>query len=206
MTSMRPNASIALPTISSNSDACDTSVCVQMASAPISPATRSARLALRSATTIFAPSSAKRLAMPSPKPDAAPVMTATLSFSRMLVSPMVEDDRLGCRHVVERLEAFFAAMAGALEAAEGKFDAAAGTVAIDEHLARANPLGNTVLAAAVAGPDAGNQPVVGAVGEANGFFLALERKQRQHRAEHFLAGDGAGRIDRAEQGRREIEA
>src|SRR6185312_11994955 len=160
MTSMRPNASIALPTISSNSDACDTSVCVHMAAPPISPATRSARLALRSATTIFAPSSAKRLAMPSPKPDAAPVMTATLSFSRMLVSPMVEDDRLGCRHVVECLETLFAAVAGALEAAEGKFDAAAGAVAVDKNLARAHPLGHAVLAAAIPGPYAGNQPVV----------------------------------------------
>src|SRR6185312_4209738 len=206
MTSMRPHASIALPIISSNSDDCDTSVCVQMASAPISPATRSARLALRSATTIFAPSSAKRFAMPSPKPDAAPVMTATLPFSRMFSSPMIEDDRLGCRHVVERLETLLATMTGALEAAEGKFDTAAGTVAIDEHLARTNPLGNSMLTAPVLRPDACHQPVVGAVGEANGFFLAAERKQRQHQAEHFLACNGRSRIDRTEQGRRKIEA
>lgn len=48
---------------------------------------------------------------------------------------MIEDDRLCRRHVVQRLEALFAAMTGALEAAEGQLDAAAGAVAVDEHLA-----------------------------------------------------------------------
>src|SRR6185295_10940370 len=57
---------------------------------PISTATRSAPFALRSATTTLAPSSAKRLAMPSPKPDAAPVMMATLSLRRVPFS-LIED-------------------------------------------------------------------------------------------------------------------
>src|SRR5690606_10485970 len=69
---------------SSKSERRDTSILVHTAALPISLATCSAPLALMSATTIFAPSSAKRLAIPAPNPDAAPVMTATLSLRRFI--------------------------------------------------------------------------------------------------------------------------
>jgi hypothetical protein len=87
MMSMRPKAVIAAATIWSNSDCSETSVVTAMAASPMSVATRSAPLAFKSATTTFAPSSARRFAMPSPNPDAAPVMMATLSFRRMPFYP-----------------------------------------------------------------------------------------------------------------------
>src|SRR5882672_3580578 len=56
----------------------------------ISPATRSPPSTLMSFTTILQPSSAKRLAMPSPKPEPAPVTIAILFFN--LICPPLRND------------------------------------------------------------------------------------------------------------------
>src|SRR5690606_1244618 len=77
---------------------------------------------------------------------------------------VIEHDSLCRAHIIERLEALLAAVAGTLEAAEGKLDAAAGAIAIDEDLAGANALGDAMLARAVLRPGLGDEAVVGGIG------------------------------------------
>src|SRR5690348_2838444 len=84
MMSRRPKRPVASLTMASTSARCETSALQATAASPISPATRSAPGPFRSATTTLAPSSAKRFAMPSPKPDAAPVTIATLPLRRSM--------------------------------------------------------------------------------------------------------------------------
>ena len=66
---------------------------------------------------------------------------------------------------IQRLEALLAAVARRLDAAERQLDAAAGAVVVDEHLAASQRARQRSCRAAVARPDAGDQAVVGAVGE-----------------------------------------
>src|SRR5262245_34749836 len=105
--------------------------------------------------------------MPSPKPDAAPVMIATLSFRRAMLSAltMIENNGLGGRHVVERLEALLPSVTGLLETAERQLDAAARTIAINEDLTGADAFGDAVLPAAVVRPDSSDEAKLRTVGE-----------------------------------------
>src|SRR5512143_1377651 len=79
--SSRPNALCARPTMALTSALLLTSARHETACLPRRAATFLAPASLRSATTTLAPSATKRLAMPSPKPCAPPVTTATLSCS-----------------------------------------------------------------------------------------------------------------------------
>ena len=72
------------------------------------------------------------------------------------------------------------------DAAERQLDAAAGAVVVDEHLAAAQRPRHPHLPGAVAGPDAGDQAVLGAVGDLDRLRLAVEGDQHLHRAEDLL--------------------
>src|SRR6185295_8522936 len=80
--SMRPNLSTAAPISARIWSSCVTSVWRKMQAAPSFLASASPSGARRPAITIFAPCSTKISAVLSPMPLVAPVMTATLPFSR----------------------------------------------------------------------------------------------------------------------------
>src|SRR3990170_6195578 len=88
-TSSRPQRSTVARTIPSTSAATDTSAWTEAASPPLSAICRATRSALspsRSAHITFAPSWPNSAAVARPMPDAAPVTSATLSFSRIVSS------------------------------------------------------------------------------------------------------------------------
>ena len=97
-------------------------------------------------------------------------------------------------------------MAGLAGAAEGQLDAAAGPVIVDEHLARADRLGEAHLPPAIGGPDAGDEAKVGAVGDGDGFRLAVERDHHLHRPEDFVLRQPVVGRDAGDQRRHEIMA
>ena len=85
-TSTPPNTSSAAVTMASTSEETLTSVCVNMALPPaalIPSATCSARAPIRSATTMEAPSAAKRRLMTRPIPDPPPVTMILRSANRI---------------------------------------------------------------------------------------------------------------------------
>ena len=94
-------------------------------------------------------------------------------------------------HIVERDKALLAAVAGFLHAAERQLDAAARAVAVDENLPGADLSRHPHRAIAVARPDAGDEAVVGGIGEAHRLGLVVERHRREDRAEHFLLHERA---------------
>src|SRR3954447_8010475 len=100
---------------------------------------------------------------------------------------MAHHDRLRGRELVEGLEALLAAVAGFLDPAEGQLDAAAGAVGVDEDLAAAHRPRDPRRAPGVAGPDAGDEAVGRAVGEARrprprrGSLTAPARRPRRRR-------------------------
>src|SRR5690606_31578090 len=102
-------------------------------------------------------------------------------------SMVVDDDGLGHRVLAQRLEPLFAAMAAALEPSKRQLDAPTCAVTAEVHLAAAQPLGQPHLARAVLAPNAGDQAVVGSVGDAHRVVFVVERYCGKHRAEHLLA-------------------
>ena len=100
--------------------------------------------------------------------------------------PQLHADVLQLRVGEQRLDALAAAVAGALHATERELDTAADPVGVDEHLARLDRGGDAVRAGEVARPDAGDEPVLGRVGEVDGLVLARERHRREHGTEHLL--------------------
>ncbi len=92
-------------------------------------------------------------------------------------------------------------MAGFADPAEGQLDAAAGAVIVHEDLAAADLARQPQLARAVAGPDAGDQPVFGTVGDADRLGLVLEGDQHLHGAEDLLLGQRMAGIDLGKQRR-----
>src|SRR5471032_2849166 len=154
----------------------------------ISLATRSAAAPLRSFTTTFAPSRANVFAIPSPNPDPPPVTIAVLPCSLMSspILAMLDGDGLKHRESIQRFEAFFAAVARMFDAAERQFNAAARTIIVDEHLPRTYLAGNAHLPAAIACPDAGDQPEVRAVGKLQRVGFVIEGHGAKDWAEHFF--------------------
>src|SRR5690606_22033155 len=123
----------------------------------------------RSTMTTFAPPSAKRFAMPSPNPEPAPVMSATLPSSDTVISlTVIHGNRLQRGEPIERLEALFTAMAGFLHAAEGQFDAATGPIIVDEHLTGMDGARQAELTSAIIGPDAADEAIMRAIGNRDG--------------------------------------
>src|SRR5215470_258428 len=194
-TSIRPNASCARP-ISAATSASTATLPARNTALPeaavISRVTRSPASALRSLRTRRAPSCANRRAIPSPNPEPAPVTIATLpasltwtrpDASRCPGSPVAQHDRLERRAAVQRFEALLAAVAGMLDAAERKLDAAAGAETVDEHLPAADRARHAQLSAAVCGPHSGHQPEVGGVGEPRSIGLVGEGHRGEHGAE-----------------------
>ena len=57
---------------------------------------------------------------------------------------------------------------------------------VDEHLATGNAPCHAELACAVAAPDAGHQPEGRAVGQRDGFVLAVKGHGAKHRAKNFF--------------------
>src|SRR5690348_5010957 len=191
-TSRLPKRSTAAATIACTSRAFVTSARTPTAFLPSAAAARSAPAPSRSATTTFAPSATNFLAMPSPNPDAAPVTTAIFPSSRMAsplgktASAVLDRDRLQRREAVQRLEPLLATVPGMLDAAERQLDAAAGAVVVDEDLAAPQRPRHPERAAAVARPDAGDEAVLGAVGDPDRVGLVVERDQHLHRSEDLL--------------------
>src|SRR5690242_9208458 len=205
--SRRPCASRVDCTSLATSASIDTLAATNRAWAPvdrISSATRSPARTLMSFTITFAPSAAKRRAIPSPNPDAAPVTIAILPSRRPLA--MLQDDRLQGGESVQRLEALLAAVAGMLDAAERQFDPSARAVAVDEHLAAADGACDAELSSAVARPDAGDESVTRGIREPYRLGFVGEGHRHQYRAEDLLAGDAALRGHVAQQARRHVES
>src|SRR5690606_10027008 len=137
--SREPNSLTLASTMFWTSARLDTSPFSASALLPISDATRLAPSSFRSAMTTLAPSRANSLAVPSPKPLPAPVISATLPSScPILIDSLfaVEmDDGFGGAHFFERNKPFFATVTAFLDTAKGQLDATAGSKAVDVDLA-----------------------------------------------------------------------
>src|SRR4051794_8653976 len=155
--------------------------------------------------------------MAAPNPEPAPV-TMIFLFSRRIYlllpgrsrttdgSAVFDDNGFGDTELAHGLEALFAAMTGPLDATKRQFDAAAGTVTVDEDLAALHGASDPHHAAAITAPHTGNQAELGAVGDADRVRLVLERDHRENRSEHFMAGQHVCGLHRSEQNRRHIVA
>ena len=115
-------------------------------------------------------------------------------------------DVLDLRVGQQRLDALPAAVAGPLHAAERQLDAAAHAVGVDEDLAGVDAVGDAVRAAEVARPDAGDEPVLGEVGQRDGVAVVVEGQRRQHRAEDLLLEDVHLRLDVGDERRLQVQA
>src|SRR5215831_21192153 len=93
-------------------------------------------------------------------------------------SSVLQHDGLEHGEAVKRFEALLAAVARMPDAAERQLDAAARAVAVDEHLAAADRTRHPELPAAVACPDARDEPERRAVCDANsvGFVAGRHRE------------------------------
>ena len=80
-------------------------------------------------------------------------------------------------------------MAGFLHSAERQFDAAAGAIAVDENLAAPHRPSDANRAPGVARPDARDQAIRRAIGEADGVGFVIEGQHRENRAEDFVIGE-----------------
>ncbi len=102
------------------------------------------------------------------------------------------------RIVVESLDALLAPDAALLVTAERSFDAS-GEVFVDENLTGFELRGDAVRTGDVARPQAGDEALLGVVGDADRIGLVREGNDRQDRAEDLLAcqprGVGHVRID-----------
>ena len=102
-------------------------------------------------------------------------------------------------------EAFLAAVATLAPAAEGQFDAGAGTVAIHKDLAGADAFGHAHLATTITGPDGGDQTIVGGVGQSDGIGFVIEGQDGEDGTENFFTGEFGGWFGGAKkQGRDEV--
>src|SRR5450830_219380 len=101
---------------------------------------------------------------------------------------MLDCDGLEYGKSIERFKALFAAMTTGLDAAERQLDAAAGTVIVDEYLTAADGACHAHLTAAVAGPDAGDQTEIGAIGQRDRIGFIVERHGCQYWAKYFFLG------------------
>jgi hypothetical protein len=90
-------------------------------------------------------------------------------------------------------------MATAFEATKGQLDAATSAIAVDVDLANAQPLGHAHLARAAFRPDAGDEAVVRAVGDAHGVGLVVEGDHGQDRTENLVASQLMVQRHRSEQ-------
>src|ERR1700722_7969637 len=89
-------------------------------------------------------------------------------------------------------------------AAERQLDAAAGAVIVEEHLPRAQHLGEPHLAPAVAGPDASHEAVAGPVGDCDRLGLVLKGNDDLDGAKDFLLRQAMAGSYIGEQGRGDI--
>src|SRR6185312_11466472 len=105
----------------------------------------------------------------------------------------------------ERLEALLAAVAGALDAAERQLDAAAGAEIVDEDLPGFERPRKAQLPPAILRPDAGDEAVGRAVGDADRLVLLAEADGAEHRAEHLLLRQAVLGRHVAEHRRRHVE-
>ena len=101
-------------------------------------------------------------------------------------------------------EALFASVAALLHAAERQFDSATRTVAVDEHLAAADALGDARLTRSIARPDCGDKAKVRPVREGDGVCLVFERQHGQDRAKHLVARERIAAWHRSEKSRRDV--
>src|SRR5260370_32362984 len=105
----------------------------------------------------------------------------------------------------QRLEAFLAAVAGALDAAERQLHAAPGAEIIDEDLAGFERLGEAELAAAIIRPDAGDETIRRGVGEVESFGLVAKAHGDENGAEYLLLPQSMVGRDVADHRRGDVE-
>src|SRR5260370_37770908 len=99
---------------------------------------------------------------------------------------MPDRHRLQRAEMEQRLEALLAAVAGALDPAEGQLDAAAGAEIVDEDLARFERLGEAQLASAILRPHPGDETRLCADGGAERLGLVGEAHGAEDAAEDLL--------------------
>src|SRR6202034_887735 len=133
-----------------------------------------------------------------------PLMAATLAGPRRAASAVPGRDRLQCRETVQRLESLFAAVTRFAHASEWQLTAPARALIVEEHLARAQRLGEPHLPPPVGRPDTGNQTVAGPIGDRRGLGLVIEGNDDLDRAEDFLLSQAMAGWDIGEQGRGKI--
>src|SRR6185312_2448828 len=97
---------------------------------------------------------------------------------------------LGFGEKPQRINATFAAHAGMLDAAERRAQVAHHP-AVYPHDAEVDAFRDAVRACKVARPQRCREPIVRAVGDRDRFVFIVERDQRHHRTEDFLAIGGA---------------
>ena len=117
---------------------------------------------------------------------------------------MPRRDRLQRRETVQRLETLFAAVARFADAAERQLDAAARAVIVEEHLPRAQRLGEPHLPPPVGGPDASHEAVAGPVSDRDRLGLVLKGNDHLDRPEDFLLRQAMSWADIGEQGRGDV--
>src|SRR5215467_6463026 len=103
----------------------------------------------------------------------------------------IDEDLFGFEILFETPGAEFAAKAGLLVAAPGRFDVSRLHV-IDSDDARAERLHDAVGFVNIARPDGGSEAVRRVVGNANGFGFAVEGNDGSDRAKDFFPGDAGG--------------
>src|SRR4029453_2776485 len=172
----------------------------------ISRVTRSPFATSMSLTTTFAPSAAKRLAMPSPNPDPAPVTMAILPARRIPPLSMLQHDGLEHGKSAQRLKSLFAPVPGMLHPAERQPAPAACAIAVHENLSAANRARHPQLPRPVARPDAGDKPERRAVRDADGVGFVPERHRSKPGPEHFVARERAVRRHVANKARLDVIA
>src|SRR3954467_2276352 len=116
-----------------------------------------------------------------------------------LVAAWLELQRLRLEELLEAELAELAAVAGLLVAAERRQRIEAAAVDLD--LAGADLPSNLLGPLGIARPHTAGQAVDGVVGDLDGLVLAVVGKDRQHRSEDLLLGDGHIGADLGEDGR-----
>src|SRR5580704_14723189 len=113
-------------------------------------------------------------------------------------------DRLQRRETVQRLETLFPAMPRFTDSAERQLDAATRAVIVEEHLPRAQRLGEPHLPPPVRGPDASHEAVAGPVSDRDRLGLVVKGNDHLDRPEDFLLRQAMSWADIGEQSRGDV--
>ena len=99
---------------------------------------------------------------------------------------MFEYDGFCHSEFMQRRKSLFAPVATVFDAAKRQLDSAARAVIIDEDLTAAQRFSDPHLALAIGGPHTGDQPEIGAIGDADRIGLVLKRNGGKDRSENLF--------------------